>query len=444
MYRKLLLLGLAFTVLLSAAAFANGTKEGSGANKAVILTVWDQWREEMDHKMISLIQDNFKQKYPGVEIVRTPMFPEKMADLLRPALASGTGPDVIYPEVGIGFAGPLLKAGALMDLTSAWNTRWDKKLNPGSRTVATVSGKSYAIGCEIEYCPIYYNKSLFQKLGIAEPKTMGDLDTACGKLKDAGIIPFAWGGKQWWNNANPMGSMLYAYLKKDAIINMMQHDADGDWHKADVERAVNRMVSWIKNDYFPPSGEALSFEEGLMLFVQGKAAMYLDGSGIIPTLKDNVKDTFEIGQFWYPKDNASSSEPNIVSFYGSGYMINAKTKHPAEAVNYLDFVCATEESAKIWLEVGGRIPPYALPVKDLKADKYTQRIVKDLSDPTVVNRLIPGINMWVPSQVMTFLQTNIVQLKTNQVDTKGWMDNMDKLYAASRAENGTLSTFGSW
>jgi raffinose/stachyose/melibiose transport system substrate-binding protein len=429
-------------VVVASAVFASGAQDSSTKGQ-VILTAWDQWREGSDIKMITLIHDNFKKKYPNIEVVRTPMFPEKMADLLRPALASGTGPDIIYPEVGIGFAGPLLRAGALMDLTNEWNTRWDKKLHPASRAIATVSGKTYAIGCELEYCPIYYNKVIFQKLGLAEPTNMVEFDAVFTKLNAAGIIPFAWGGKQWWNNANPMGSMLFAYLSKDTILQMMQHDADGDWHKPDVERAVKRMISWTQNGCFPPSGEALNFEEGLMLFYQSKAAMYLDGSGILPMFSDSIKD-FEVGQFWYPKDNASSPEPNIVTFIGSGYMINAKTKHAAEAVNYLDYVCATEESARIWLEVGGRIPPYALAIKDLNVNPITRRIVNDLSDPAIVKRLVPGINMWVPSQVMTFLSSNIVQLKTKQIDANDWMDNMDKLYADSRAEKATLSTFGNW
>jgi len=405
----------------------------------ITLKVWDQWRAENDSKAITMVDDNFMKKYPNVKIERTAMPESEIADLIKAALSSDSGPDVIYSEVGIGFIGPMLKAGAILDLTNTWKARgWNDKLFPVSKSIPSVGGRNYAVGCELEFCPIYYNKTLFKKLGINEPKTMSDLDAAMAKLKAAGVTPWAWGGKTWWNNANLVGSVLWDYLDQDTINKQMYQDVSWKSNPA-VKDALNKcLVEWAQKGYYPTGGEALTDDEGLMLFYQGKAAMVPNSNANIEAFLGNIGDKFEVSSFNWPKVTPKS-KPNTVAFIGSGYMVNAKTKYQQAAIDYIDFVCANPDSAKIFYEVASKFMPYKKAIPNLKVPRLVAEARAALTDSSLL--LLPGINMTAPPEVMTFLETNAVQVMTKQIDVPGWIDQFDSLWQKSKAEGMTLSTF---
>jgi hypothetical protein len=88
-------------------------------------------------------------------------------------------------------AGLLSKQGLLTDLTAEATKRgWDKKI-PASVGTTDVydtngvmgSGKWYGVTDYGEYTMVYYNKALFKKYKIAEPKTFDELTTALGSSR---------------------------------------------------------------------------------------------------------------------------------------------------------------------------------------------------------------------------------------------------------------------
>ena len=54
---------------------------------------------------------------------------------------------------------------------------------------------------------IFYNKEMFEKYGLSEPKTLADLENICKTLKDNGITPFALANGSKWT-----GSMYFMNL----------------------------------------------------------------------------------------------------------------------------------------------------------------------------------------------------------------------------------------
>lgn len=364
---------------------------------------------------------------------------DEMTNLLRPALASGTGPDVFYSEVGIGFIGPLLKAGAIMDLTDVWKEKgWDEKLFSMAKTIPTAGGKTYGVGHELEFVPIYYNKNLFEQLGLTPPKTIAELEAICEKAKAAGLIPFAYAARDWWTQANFTTSTLWTYLSKEQIEEGMYHN--GPWRFPEIEEAIQKVfVEWRDKGYYPASAEALSYDEGQMLFYQQKALMHPTGNWILNAYKQNITD-FEVGSFLWPQAKEGVT-PSTVAFCGSGYVISSATKHPEAAIAYVDYLMATAEAAKVWYEKALKIPPYKEPIADLNIDPLVQEGLSALFSGDV--QLVPGFSMAVPPEVMTFLKSSAVMVLTNQLDAKGWLDEFERRYQKAEDEGITLGSF-SW
>uniref|UniRef100_UPI0038F62985 extracellular solute-binding protein n=1 Tax=Streptomyces galilaeus TaxID=33899 RepID=UPI0038F62985 len=66
------------------------------------------------------------------------------------------------------------------------------KLMDAAVAQATYNDHVYAVPYQnVSLAGIFYNKEIFEKYGLSEPKTLGDLENICKTLKDNGITPFA-------------------------------------------------------------------------------------------------------------------------------------------------------------------------------------------------------------------------------------------------------------
>ena len=426
-----------FVMLLSCGmVFSAGAQE---EDSKTVLRVWDQFRTDSSSKAIETINAKFLETHPGVTIERTVLPEKEISDLLKAALVSDSGPDVIYSEMGIGFLGPLLKAGAIKDLTQEWNSNWDNKINKSARDVPTADEKTYGVGLELEVCPIYYNKTIFDNLGIKIPETMAELDQAMATLKANGVTPWAWGGKTWWNNANLVGSVLWAYLDEDTINNQMYKDISWKDNPA-VRAALEKcLVEWHEKGYYPQGSEGLTDEEGLMLFSQGKAAMVPNSNYNVTLFIETMDGKYDVSSFPWPKVAGYNDKPNQVAFVGSGFVVNQNSDNTDLAIEYIDHVCATEESAKTFYEDAGYVVPYSKPIQNLNIHPWFKDAQELISDSSL--NIIPGINMTAPPEVMTFLETCAVQVMTGQLTVDGFLEEFDDLWKKSVTEKNTLATF---
>ncbi|MGD0726452.1 MAG: extracellular solute-binding protein [Spirochaetia bacterium] len=438
MMRKLSLI-LAVLIIPAMVAFAAGQTE---PGQKAILKVWDQWTEEGAQtgaaQAITMIEKSFMEKHPNVTVERTPMQVEEMTNTLKPAIAAGRGPDVFYSEVGIGFVGPIIQAGYIMDLTKVAKERgWIEKLYPISLELPSINGMIYGVGHELEFVPVYYNKNIFKALGLpAQPKSIAEFEDVCQKLKAAGYIPMAWGGKDWWYQSNFTTEVLWSFVDKKKIEDGMYRD--GSWSLPEVRNAIETaFVKWAKNGFFIPNPTAIGSNEVNMEFIQQKAAMHITGSWDIDTYVKNVKD-FEVGTMLFPP--ARAGKPfNTISFVGSGYLINAKTKVPKAAVDYVDYVCADPDTARIWVEVGNKVPPF----KNLPAGTKMNPMLQETLNTLLMDasETTPGLAMTVPPEVMSFLQKSASMVLTGQITSDQWVDEFQQLWDKSKAEGLTRGSF---
>ena len=89
--------------------------------QSVTLTVWDQFTGP-ETTAVDKIYHNFMAAHPTIKIRREAMQTDQMRQTVKTALASGTGPDIIFYDAGPGYAGVLANAGLLrpLDADAAW------------------------------------------------------------------------------------------------------------------------------------------------------------------------------------------------------------------------------------------------------------------------------------------------------------------------------------
>lgn len=403
---------------------------------AVTLEVWDQWYQPHQEKAIEMMDANFEKMHPGVKIDRTAMPVREMSTVIKPALAAGTGPDVMYGEVGLAFLGPLIKAGTIMDLTDAWKERgWDEKLISTSRDTITYGGRVWGIGNELEYIGIGYNKEIFADLGVQIPKSIAEMEQISEKALDEGYIPMAWGARDWWQSFNLVNPVIWSLVGKGPAYKASFEG--GTWKVPGMKEALYKScVEWKK--FYVPNPAAIGGDDANMAFFQGRAAMQPDaGTWQIPMYRDNITD-FEVGHFLWPRPDATQT-PVTVAYCGSGYQINSATKHPDAAIDYLDYLMASEEAARIWYEVAAYMPPWGRPIRDLKLHPLMKIAADRLTGGKGV--FLIGLSLTAPPEAHTFLSVGTQEVITGQRTVDEFVEEWERLWEKGRREGMTKDTF---
>ena len=130
---------------------------------------------------------------------------------------------------------------------------------------------------------VYYNKELFAKKGVAYPKTFDEMMAAAHKLNDPanGISGFVGRGVK---NANVV--LWTSFLSAGASIRSARA---ARCHRRRRRHRRGRVLQEDRPDYGPQGIVRFNWNEAQGLFMQGKAAMWLDGIGFAVPVEDKTR-----------------------------------------------------------------------------------------------------------------------------------------------------------
>jgi raffinose/stachyose/melibiose transport system substrate-binding protein len=227
----------------------------------------------------------FKAKHPGVTVKFEEKGFEQIQKTAPMVLNSSDAPDIMEYNKGNATAGLLSKQGLLTDLTAEATKRgWDKKIPASVRTTSVYdtngvmgSGKWYGVPNYGEYTMVYYNKDLFKKYGIAEPKTIDELTAAMDKFVAKGVTPLADAGAEY---------MAQQYLYQLALSKADRAWVDKyelykgktDFHDAAWTYAATTFADWVKKGYIAKTSSGTKAEDAGVSWIQGKAPILFSGS----------------------------------------------------------------------------------------------------------------------------------------------------------------------
>lgn len=215
----------------------------------------------------------------------------------------------------------------------------------------TAGGASFAMPFVAVSHGIYYNKDIFEKLGIGIPANWPAFLEACQKIADAGYIPIANGLADEWDIAEVVFMSLAPNHIGGRAGRLAYENGDRPFNDADMVSAFTAMQSLAP--YLPEGFEAIGYNDSNALFATEKAAMYFDGSWSIGTYGDVA---FSWGVMAVPTIPGKSS--HITFHPDAGVAINAATEHPEEAAILLSWL-GSAEAAEI---VANKLPTGFFPL----------------------------------------------------------------------------------
>lgn len=177
---------------------------------------------------------------------------------------------------------------------------------------------------------LYYNKDLFAAKGIAVPKTMTDILTAAKALHDPASGVYGMVGRGLKNANVPLWTTFFLGYGGNFT------DASGKLLTDGPEAIASATLYRDLLKGTGPAGIAgFNWNESQSLFLQGKAAMWIDGSGFASPLEDSTKSKIagKVGYGVIP----AGPKAHLVSMFGDGIGVSAFTPKKGPAWYYVQW-----------------------------------------------------------------------------------------------------------
>lgn len=386
-----------------------------GKDEDKVINFWHIGTEGHNKEIYDLALEMFNENTDsGYTIKMTAIQNDKYKEQLVVAMSSGEAPDMFLHWTG----GPMIEyiesgfAQPLDDLYAKYGLK-DKYME-GALAQSSYNDKLYAVPVKgVTVAGIYYNKDLFAKYGIEVPKTLGELEAACDKFVENGIIPFALANGPKWT-----GSMYFQNLvaRKGGLEPFKNAAAGNGSFEDDVfVYAGEKIQEWVKKGYFPDGFNAMSEDDGQsrQLFYREEAAMYLIGSWGTATFQTETKESGtdfydKIGWFSFPAIEDSDADPSILC----GTLGD----------NFISFNCTGEK-----LEAAFEYASY------LSSDK--------MIDYFVNNGIIPVIH-GAEGQITDEITSTIAEAAANAAEVQLWYDQYLSPSIANAHLDGNQEVFG--
>ncbi|NGQ94894.1 extracellular solute-binding protein [Brevibacillus sp. SYP-B805] len=330
-----LTLALGSSLLLSACGgngsdtAAPGTDQGkqAGDSKGEVVLQMHSWRVE-DVAGYEKVIKAFEEENPGIKIEFKPFKATEYNTILNTALQSDSGPDIMQLRpYGAGMA--LAEAGYLEPLDSVKGLDVFSKESLAAATGK--DGKVYGVPLSLNTTQIYYNKKIFDQYGLKEPKSWDELIAIAKTLKEKGITPFAFGSKEGWLLSLSHGVIGPGAYNGSAFVDKVLK-GETNFLSPEFQKSIERMKELTP--YFPDNFTGLELTDLRTLFTAEKAAMFINGSFELEGLRKANPD-LQLDFFPMPTDDGKFV---ITTWVDGSYGVNAKSKHKAEALKFMEFM----------------------------------------------------------------------------------------------------------
>lgn len=326
--RSVLAASLAFTVPVAMGGPA-------WAQAPVTLTLWHNHPEWKDRVLAILAK--FEAKHPGIKIELTEMPSSAYVPRMNTALAAGEAPDIIALN-----AGPTHKsaveAGYLADLTGKLDV---STLTPSAFSASHVDGKLYGVPILGAYTVgLYYHRQVFEKAGLTPPQTWDEFFTVAKALKAKGITPMIAPAQ---DGAIP--GFLYMLIAS-SILGASGLDEVRQGKRKLTDPDVLQAAVFLRDiyPYFHAGAIGTPYTEGKALFAMGRGAMMEAGSADFAGFT-TTNPKIDVGVVPFPA--GPGGKPSTVTGMQQVFGINAKTKHPAEALTFLQWMLTKEPAQMV-------------------------------------------------------------------------------------------------
>ena len=394
---------------ITTAVETTGTTVAATTKVEGSIDYWTYYALPQEEGKKDAVIESFENEHPGATVnLNLQAEYGTYLDSLKISVPGGNAGDVVLMEVGAQsrqYADFLLPMEDLAN--NQWGQDWQEKIfiktaldqayltDPKGEHLLMLPGTMHIGGY------VWYNRDIFKKYNLEIPSTYAELLEIAKTLKNNGIIPMVFGGKDDWQYAD-----LYIVLAEQAKPGLLQKAEAGEasWTSPELVKALTLMVKMFKEDSIFQEGVlgATAYPEAFTLFWSGKAAMVISGSWNAGARASAFPDASpewdeQWGIFQVPPLEPGLDKGSYFAGVAAAFGITKYSKNPTLAWEFIQWFVT--KGMKIMVDLGYGYPTVktyeVAPRETPIAQQNQERFLNDMVNSQTVRRefIYPDLKM---------------------------------------------------
>ncbi len=305
------------------------------------LEIFHWWTGPGEREAADAMFKALKDKYPDIEVVENPVAGGGGVShrvVLQGRIAAGVPPDT-FQTLGGAELKAYVDGNALEPLDDLWAELKYADVIPGPLAKAvTINGHPYVVPLNMHIQNIlYYDKKLFDELGLKPPKSFSELMDVCKAIKEKypNKAPLGLGTTENWEAAFVLDSIILEEGGPEYYVKLFKGEVDvktDPTFKASLQKLAQLM------EYIYPYHSNLTWDQSVGLVVSGDAAMVIMGTWAIGAFISNGwTPNVEFGAVTFPQ-----VPERILLFHPDTYGLAKGAPHPKATMDWLRVVASPE------------------------------------------------------------------------------------------------------
>lgn len=336
-------------------------------------------------EILDQIIADFEAANPDIKVKQIPFDDDIYSNTgLITQLQSKDVPDIYFQWAGYPIARDA-KAGYAWDLTEALKSDgWGDTFLPSVWTAGAgtmYEGKPYLVPTSLDVTnTIWYNEDIFKDYGLTPPKTWDEFTALIKVLVEKGETPVIEGNQEFWPFGN-WASHIAAKVVPEAEY-AAAFSQTGKFSTPGFLKALGYIQQLHDLGAFNKDMAGLGADPAMSGFFEGAAVMHPIGSWLIGSAHEMADKDFHYSSFDTPVIDPDHPLAHSVIGIVTGFVIDDKSQHKAEAVKFLKFY--TNEANAIRQAEGGSLSPIKGVNQKANLDAQTKQMAQMLSDASAM------------------------------------------------------------
>lgn len=306
------------------------------------LEIYHWWTAPGEREAADAMFEALKEAYPDITVMENPSpggGGVNQRVVLQSRIASGDYPDT-FQTLGGAELKNYVDSGVLEQLDELWAELNYAEVIPGPLAKAvSVDGHPYVVPLNMHIQNIlYYNKPLFEELGIEPPTTFDELMAAAETIREARpeMVPLALGSREKWGDAFVFDSTLLEEGGPEYYVQLFKGEIDvasDPVFRAALEK-LQELIPYINADH-----SALTWDQAVGLVGAEQAAMTIMGTWAIGAFiqGSNWEPGVDFGAVTFPQE-----PERILLFHPDTYGLTVRAPNPEATMDWLRVVASPE------------------------------------------------------------------------------------------------------
>ena len=311
------------------------------------ITFFYRWPNEPYKSYFKSVIAEFEKQNPNIKVEEVTALNDDYKQKANVLLGSQNPPDVFFSWAGE-YGQKFIRDGVALDLTKYYqdDTKWSDQLISSQVDFFKKDDKVYGVPLFTDSKLFFYNKDLFDKLGLKAPTTWDEFMNVLAAIKKNGTTPIILGNKSPWAAAHYVTALNQRLVPKEVLDKDLSYQGAKFTDPGYVEalKKLNEL-----RPYFNEDPNAVAHDEARSLFLGGKAAITFLETQEITYMKDAA---FKWDTFKVPTIDGTKGDQGGLIGAPEGFMVHSKSTHPKEAMAFLKFMTSKANGEKLIKDTG--------------------------------------------------------------------------------------------